>query len=153
MAAWRLSSCVRSLSAAIRGRQTTHLCWKSSSSRAVIAQPAVVEKKKKKREPTMEWMEDPDPEDENLYATNPYYHGYDDDPEVDDWNMQAVFFFGFSIALVLGTTFVAYAPDYKMAEWAQREAEMLVKHREASGLPIMESNCFDPSKIQLPIDD
>ncbi|XP_059103403.1 NADH dehydrogenase [ubiquinone] 1 beta subcomplex subunit 11, mitochondrial-like isoform X2 [Peromyscus eremicus] len=151
MAAWRLSSCVRSLSA-IRGLQATHLCWKSSSSRAVTARPAMAEKKKT-REPTMEWMEDPEPEDENLYATNPYYHGYDDDPVVDDWNMQAVFFFGFSIALVLGSTFVAYAPDYKMAEWTHREAEMLVKHREASGLPIMESNCFDPNKIQLPNDD
>ncbi|XP_036063660.1 NADH dehydrogenase [ubiquinone] 1 beta subcomplex subunit 11, mitochondrial-like [Onychomys torridus] len=150
MAAWRLSWCVRSLSA-IRGLQATHRCWKSSSSGAVIARPAVAEKKK--REPTVHWMEDPDPEDENLYEKNPYYHGYDDDPVVDDWNMQAVFFFGFSIALVLGTTFVSYVPDYNMAEWTHREAEMLVKHREANGLPIMESNRFDSSKIQLPKGD
>lgn len=37
----------------------------------------------------------------------------------------------------------------RMQEWARREAERLVKYREANGLPIMESNCFDPSKIQL----
>jgi NADH dehydrogenase (ubiquinone) 1 beta subcomplex subunit 11 len=40
-----------------------------------------------------------------------------------------------------------------MQEWARREAERLVKYREVNGLPIMESNYFDPSKIQLPEDD
>ena len=72
---------------------------------------------------------------------------------MDVWNMRVVFFFGFSIVLVLGSTFVAYLPDYRMQEWARREAERLVKYREAHGLPIMESNCFDPSKIQLPEDE
>ncbi|KAL6092405.1 hypothetical protein STEG23_031763 [Scotinomys teguina] len=150
MAAWRLSLCARSLlAAAIRGLQATHLCWKSSSSRAVIARSAVARKK----EPTVHWMEDPEPEDENVYLKNPEFHGYDEDPVVDDRNMHAVFFFGFSIVLVFGTTFLAYAPDYRMMEWAHREAGMLVKHREAKGLPIMESNRFDPSKIQLLKDD
>lgn len=101
----------------------------------------------------MQWMEDPDPQDENVYLKNPDFHGYDDDPEVDAWNMHAVFFFGVSITLVLGTTFVAYVPNYKMIEWARREARMLVRHREASGLPIMESNYFDPAKINLLEDD
>ena len=67
--------------------------------------------------------------------------------------MRVVVFFGFSIALVLGSTFVAYLPDYRMQEWARREAERLVKYREAHGLPIMESNCFDNIKIQLPEDE
>lgn len=44
---------------------------------------------------------------------NPDFHGYDQDPVVDVWNMRAVFFFGFSIVLVFGTTFVAYLPDYR----------------------------------------
>ncbi|MEJ1271459.1 hypothetical protein NN561_002300 [Cricetulus griseus] len=150
MAAWRLSLCARSLSA-IRGLQTNHLRWKSSSSRAVIARSSV--KRKEQREPTEGWMEDPDPKDENVYMKNSNFHGYDDDPVIDFWNMQVVFFFGFSIVLVFGTTFMAYIPDYGMVQWARQEAEMLVKHREASGLPIMESNRFDPRKIQLPEDD
>jgi NADH dehydrogenase (ubiquinone) 1 beta subcomplex subunit 11 len=41
----------------------------------------------------------------------------------------------------------------RMREWARREAERLVKYREASGLPIMESNYFDPSKVQLSEDE
>ena len=150
MAAWRLSLCARSLSA-IRRLQAAPLCWKSSSSRAVVAQSAAAQKEQE--EPTVQWMEDPDPEDENVYLKNPHFHGYDDDPKVDALNMHAVFFFGFSIALVLGTTFVAYVPNYKMIEWARREAAMLVKHQEASGLPIMESNYFDPTKINLLEDD
>jgi NADH dehydrogenase (ubiquinone) 1 beta subcomplex subunit 11 len=108
---------------------------------------------KRQPEPTIRWQEDPEPEDENLYKKNPDAHGYDEDPAVDAWNMRVVFFFGFSIVLVFGTTFVAYLPDYGMREWARREAERLVKYREASGLPIMESNYFDPSKVQLSEDE
>uniref|UniRef100_A0A452U040 NADH dehydrogenase [ubiquinone] 1 beta subcomplex subunit 11, mitochondrial n=1 Tax=Ursus maritimus TaxID=29073 RepID=A0A452U040_URSMA len=106
-------------------------------------------------EPTVRWQEDPDPEDENLYEKNPDSHGYDKDPVVDLWNMRVVFFFGFSVVLVLGSTFIAYLPDYRLGpqKRARREAERLVKYREANGLPIMESNCFDPSKIQLPEDE
>lgn len=153
MAAGLLSLCARRLLAvaAMQGRSAARVRWESSSSRAVIAPSAVVGKRA--REPTMRWQEDPDVEDENLYEKNPDSHGYDRDPVVDVWNMRMVFFFGFSIVLVLGSTFVAYLPDYRMQEWARREAERLVKYREANGLPIMESNCFDPSKIQLPEDE
>ncbi|XP_008151224.1 NADH dehydrogenase [ubiquinone] 1 beta subcomplex subunit 11, mitochondrial [Eptesicus fuscus] len=137
--------------AATRGRLAARARWESSSARAVIAPPAAVGKRK--REPTIRWQEDPEPEDENLYEKNPDSHGYDKDPVIDVWNMRVVFFFGFSIVLVFGTTFMAYLPDYRMHEWARREAEKLVKYREANGLPIMESNCFDPSKIRLPDED
>ncbi|KAM7339314.1 NADH dehydrogenase [ubiquinone] 1 beta subcomplex subunit 11, mitochondrial [Alexandromys fortis] len=151
MAARLLSLYARRLlaAAAIRELPAARVRWESS--RAVIS-PSAVERKRP-QEPTTQWQEDPEPEDENLYAKNPDYHGYDEDPVVDVWNMRAVFFIGFSIVLVFGTTFVAYLPDNRMQEWARREAERLVKYREANGLPIMESNCFDPSKIQLPEED
>lgn len=113
MAAGLLGLCVRRLLAvaATQGRLAARVRWESSSSRAVIAPSAVVGKRAP--EPTMRWQEDPDPEDENLYEKNPDTHGYDKDPVVDMWNMRVVFFFGFSIVLVLGTTFVAYLPDYR----------------------------------------
>jgi hypothetical protein len=69
---------------------------------------------------------------------------------MDFWNMRAVFFFGFSVVLVFGMAFVTYLPDYGMRGWVHREAERLVRYREAEGLPIMQSSCFDPRKIQLP---
>ncbi|XP_062040275.1 NADH dehydrogenase [ubiquinone] 1 beta subcomplex subunit 11, mitochondrial [Lepus europaeus] len=153
MAAGMLGLCARRFwaAAATRALPAVRARWQSSSSRAVVAPSAVAGKRPE--EPTVHWQEDPDPEDDNLYEKNPDSHGYDKDPVVDLWNMRTVFFFGFSIVLVLGTTFVAYLPDYRMQEWARREAERLVKYREANGLPLMESNCFDPSKIQLPEDE
>uniref|UniRef100_A0A8C6AJG8 NADH dehydrogenase [ubiquinone] 1 beta subcomplex subunit 11, mitochondrial n=1 Tax=Monodon monoceros TaxID=40151 RepID=A0A8C6AJG8_MONMO len=153
MVAGMLGLCSRHLLAVVarQGLPAARVRWESSSSRAVIAPSAVAGKRLP--EPTLHWQEDPDPEDENLYEKNPDSHGYDRDPAVDLWNMRVVFFFGFSIILVLGSTFVAYLPDYRMQEWARREAERLVKYREANGLPIMDSNCFDPSKIQLPEDE
>ncbi|XP_002719928.1 NADH dehydrogenase [ubiquinone] 1 beta subcomplex subunit 11, mitochondrial [Oryctolagus cuniculus] len=153
MAAGMLGLCARRFwaAAATRALPAVRARWQSSSSRAVVAPSAVAGKRP--AEPTIRWQEDPDPEDDNLYEKNPDSHGYDKDPVVDLWNMRTVFFFGFSIVLVLGTTFVAYLPDYRMQEWARREAERLVKYREANGLPLMESNCFDPSKIQLPEDE
>ncbi|KAL0618080.1 NADH dehydrogenase [ubiquinone] 1 beta subcomplex subunit 11, mitochondrial [Plecturocebus cupreus] len=96
----------------------------------------------------------PDLKDKNIYEKNPDSHDYDKGPVLDIWNMQLVLFFGFSIILVLGSTFAAYLPDYRIQEWACHEAERLVEYQEASGLPkAMESNCFDPSKIQLLEDD
>ncbi|KAJ1057495.1 PREDICTED: NADH dehydrogenase [ubiquinone] 1 beta subcomplex subunit 11, mitochondrial [Capra hircus] len=153
MAAGMLGLCGRRLLAvaATRGLPAARVRWESSSSRAVIAPSTLAGKRPS--EPTLRWQEDPEPEDGNLYEKNPDSHGYDKDPALDVWNMRVVFFFGFSVVLVLGSTFVAYLPDYRMQEWARREAERLVKYREAHGLPIMESNCFDPSKIQLPEDE
>ncbi|KAL4844866.1 hypothetical protein H8958_021375 [Nasalis larvatus] len=137
--------------AATRGLPAARVRWESSFSRTVIAPSAVAGKRAP--EPTTPWQEDPEPEDENFYETNPDSHGYDKDPNLDVWNMRVVFFFGVSIVLVLGSTYVAYLPDYRMKEWSRREAERLVKYREANGLPIMESNYFNPSKIQLPEDE
>uniref|UniRef100_H0XTF4 NADH dehydrogenase [ubiquinone] 1 beta subcomplex subunit 11, mitochondrial n=2 Tax=Otolemur garnettii TaxID=30611 RepID=H0XTF4_OTOGA len=136
---------------ATRGLLAAHVRWDSGSSRAVVTPSTVAGKRPP--EPTIHWQEDPEPEEENLYGTNPDSHGFDKDPVIDVWNMRVVFFLGFSIVMVLGGTFVAYLPDYGMQEWARREAERLVKYREANGLPLMESNCFDPSKIQLPEDE
>ncbi|XP_012605167.1 NADH dehydrogenase [ubiquinone] 1 beta subcomplex subunit 11, mitochondrial [Microcebus murinus] len=153
MAGGLLGLCARRLLVAVatRGLPAARIRWESGSSRAVVAPSPVAGKRPP--EPTMRWQEDPDTEDENPYEKNPDFHGYDKDPVLDVWNMRVVFFFGFSIVMVLGSTFVAYLPDYKMQEWSRREAERLVKYREANGLPIMESNCFDPSKIQLPEDE
>uniref|UniRef100_A0A8D0BKK6 NADH dehydrogenase [ubiquinone] 1 beta subcomplex subunit 11, mitochondrial n=1 Tax=Salvator merianae TaxID=96440 RepID=A0A8D0BKK6_SALMN len=87
------------------------------------------------------------------FITNPEYHGFDDDPVVDAWNMHLVFFFGISVAIVLGSAFLRYMPDYRLKEWAIREAERLIKEREAQGLPVLDPNYYDPSKIILPPED
>ncbi|XP_026187974.1 NADH dehydrogenase [ubiquinone] 1 beta subcomplex subunit 11, mitochondrial [Mastacembelus armatus] len=85
------------------------------------------------------------------YVKNPDYHGFSkDDPVVDEWNMRVGFFFGISVALVIGGTFIHYLPDHGMRQWARREAEHLILQREKEGLPVIEENYYDPSKIILP---
>ncbi|XP_075771076.1 NADH dehydrogenase [ubiquinone] 1 beta subcomplex subunit 11, mitochondrial [Pelodiscus sinensis] len=92
-------------------------------------------------------------EEDLMMATlrkNPDFHGFDPDPQVDLLNMRLAFFFGISLCIVVGSTFVHYLPDYGMRQWARREAERLVKERERLGLPVLNSNYFDPSKLVLP---
>ncbi|KAM8829524.1 NADH dehydrogenase [ubiquinone] 1 beta subcomplex subunit 11, mitochondrial [Synchiropus picturatus] len=84
------------------------------------------------------------------YVKNPEYHGFSSDPVVDEWNMRLGFFFGISVALVIGGTFIYYLPDHKMKKWAKREAERVIVQRERDGLPLIDENYYDPSTIILP---
>ncbi|KAG5837873.1 NADH dehydrogenase [ubiquinone] 1 beta subcomplex subunit 11, mitochondrial [Anguilla anguilla] len=86
----------------------------------------------------------------SVYEKNPDYHGFSQDPHADQWNMRLAFFCGVSVAIVIGGTFIHYLPDPGMRQWARREAERLIKQREAEGLPLIEENYYDPSKITLP---
>ncbi|XDC84866.1 hypothetical protein R6Z07F_016039 [Ovis aries] len=111
---------------ATQGLPAAHVRWESSSSRAVIAPSTLAGKWPS--EPTLRWQEDPEPEDTNLYENNPD-------------------------STVMTRALLWTSGTCRMQERARLEAERLVKYREAHGLPIMESNCFDPSKIQLPEDE
>ncbi|XP_059379605.1 NADH dehydrogenase [ubiquinone] 1 beta subcomplex subunit 11, mitochondrial-like [Carassius carassius] len=85
------------------------------------------------------------------FEKNPDFHGFHHhDSFVDEWNMRLAFFFGISVAIVIGGTFIHYLPDHGMRQWARREAERLIKHRESEGLPLMTENYYDPSTIVLP---
>ncbi|XP_074873688.1 NADH dehydrogenase [ubiquinone] 1 beta subcomplex subunit 11, mitochondrial [Carettochelys insculpta] len=84
---------------------------------------------------------------------NPDYHGFDPDPVMDLWNMRLTFFFGVSLCITGGAVFLHYLPDHGSRKWARREAERLVKERERLGLPLLDSNYFDPSKLVLPDED
>ncbi|XP_028309937.1 NADH dehydrogenase [ubiquinone] 1 beta subcomplex subunit 11, mitochondrial [Gouania willdenowi] len=84
------------------------------------------------------------------YVKNPDYHGFSTDPVIDEWNMKVAFFFGISVVLVIGGTFLHYVPDIGMREWARREAERLIEQREKEGLPLISENYYDTDKIILP---
>ncbi|NWU87370.1 NDUBB dehydrogenase, partial [Onychorhynchus coronatus] len=95
-----------------------------------------------------------DPHEEEPMAAaqrkNPDYHGFSAEPDVDVLNMRAVFFAGVSVAIVLGSVFVHYLPDYGLTQWARREAEIQVRERERLGLPLLTSNYYDPARLSLP---
>ncbi|XP_068180755.1 NADH dehydrogenase [ubiquinone] 1 beta subcomplex subunit 11, mitochondrial [Antennarius striatus] len=86
------------------------------------------------------------------YVKNPDYHGFSDDPVEDEWNVRLGFFFGISVALVMGGAFIHYLPDQGMYQWARREAEHVIVQREKAGLPLLDENYYDPQKIILPSD-
>ncbi|KAM9510765.1 NADH dehydrogenase [ubiquinone] 1 beta subcomplex subunit 11, mitochondrial [Guaruba guarouba] len=81
---------------------------------------------------------------------NPDYHGFSEEPDIDVLNMRAVFFAGISVAIVLGSVFLHYLPDYGLQQWARREAEIQVLERERRGLPLLDSNYYDPARLTLP---
>ncbi|XP_069738815.1 NADH dehydrogenase [ubiquinone] 1 beta subcomplex subunit 11, mitochondrial isoform X1 [Phaenicophaeus curvirostris] len=85
--------------------------------------------------------------------SNPDYHGFSDDPAADVLNMRAVFVSGVSIAIVLGSVFLHYLPDYGLQSWSRREAERLVREREARGEPLLTPNYYDPARLPLPPQD
>lgn len=58
-----------------------------------------------------------------------------------------------SICIVVGSTIMAYLPDLKDVDWAQREAYLQLRYREEHGLPLIDPNLIDPSKIKLPSDE
>ncbi|XP_032151563.1 NADH dehydrogenase [ubiquinone] 1 beta subcomplex subunit 11, mitochondrial-like [Sapajus apella] len=101
---------------------------------------------KQSLELTIYWQEDSDPENKNFYEKNPDSHGYDKDPVLDIWNTQPVFFFGVSVVLALGSTFVAYLPDYRMQEWACCEAGRLVKYQEPKAFPSWNPTASTPAR-------
>uniref|UniRef100_UPI0025AE02DF NADH dehydrogenase [ubiquinone] 1 beta subcomplex subunit 11, mitochondrial n=1 Tax=Doryrhamphus excisus TaxID=161450 RepID=UPI0025AE02DF len=84
------------------------------------------------------------------YVKNPDYHGFSNDPAVDVWNMRLAFFFGISVCIVLGGTFIHYLPDHGMRQWARREAERVILQKEKAGLPLIDENYYDTNKIVLP---
>ncbi|KAJ1095648.1 hypothetical protein NDU88_000807 [Pleurodeles waltl] len=89
----------------------------------------------------------------NFRGPNPDFHGFSDDPHVDLWNMRLAFFTGISLCIVLGSVFVRYLPDRGLREWARREAEKKIREREALGLPLIDIDYYDPSKLVLPTDE
>jgi len=42
---------------------------------------------------------------------------------------------------------------YSLKDWAQREAYLTLRHREAAGLPLIDMNYVDVSSISLPSEE
>lgn len=75
------------------------------------------------------------------------------DEAEDRHTMHATMFVVVTIVFVLGFTVMAYLPDVRGKDWAQREAYLQIRYREEHGLPLIDPNLIDPSKIILPSDE
>lgn len=76
-----------------------------------------------------------------------------EDEALDRHALHLTMFVLVSIVIVLGSTVFAYLPDVRGRDWAQREAYLRLRYREENGLPLIDRNLIDPSKIILPTDE
>jgi NADH dehydrogenase (ubiquinone) 1 beta subcomplex subunit 11 len=67
--------------------------------------------------------------------------------------MNQTFFFSVTLGLVVAGFYLAYTPDNFQKDWAQREAFLELRRREAAGLPPIDFNYADPANIELPSDE
>ncbi|XP_043281658.1 NADH dehydrogenase [ubiquinone] 1 beta subcomplex subunit 11, mitochondrial [Venturia canescens] len=75
------------------------------------------------------------------------------DPVLDRIAMHVSSFMAISLCLVTGGIYLIFAPDPGMREWAQREAYLELRRREALGLPAVDPFYVDPDKVVLPTDE
>lgn len=81
-------------------------------------------------------------------------YGFDFKNETDDRKFtHSIFFMSITLCVIFGGFVWTYMPDYQLRDWAQREAYLEVRRREQAGLPLVDPNLIDPSKIELPSDE
>lgn len=81
-------------------------------------------------------------------------YGFSEEDEAEDiHSLHQTMFTTVTICIVMGCTLWAYLPDSRGIDWAQREAYLQLRYKEENGLPLINPNVVDPSKIYLPSDE
>lgn len=81
-------------------------------------------------------------------------YGFDlKNKEMDRNGLHSVMFASVTLCLVVGGIYWIYFPDMNLKDWSQRQAYIELHRREALGLPLLDPNYVDPSKIELPSDE
>ena len=81
-------------------------------------------------------------------------YGFDEENYEEDRHLKkGICFTLLTVVLCGGGFLLAYAPDIKQRDWIMREAYLELHRREKLGLPLVDKNFIDPSKIELPSDE
>lgn len=75
------------------------------------------------------------------------------DREEDTNVMHATAFCSITLCIVIAGFIYAYTPDPLLRDWAQREAFLVLRKREAAGLDPISKDFIDASLIELPTDE
>lgn len=87
-------------------------------------------------------------------SSNWISYGFDSkDEKWDRTVMHLSMFGGITLGLVLVAYGFMYAPDVNLKHWAQREAFLELRRREAKGSKPIDPNLIDPSLVTLPSDE
>ena len=54
---------------------------------------------------------------------------------------------------MLMISFYFYSIISRLKDWAHREAYLIIREREAQGLPLIDPNYVDPSKMHVPSEE
>lgn len=87
---------------------------------------------------------------------NGNWHSYGFDyhnPEVDKYLYHCDTFLYVSLFLITSFWIFLYCPDYRLMDWAKREAYLQLHKRESLGLEFIDKNLVDPARIVLPEDE
>lgn len=77
------------------------------------------------------------------------------DKEDDRNTTHATFFFSTTVCIVFASFVWYYQPDFTKQDWAQREAYLVLRRREAAGEDLVNANYIDPAIMeqQLPSEE
>ncbi|XP_063367894.1 NADH dehydrogenase [ubiquinone] 1 beta subcomplex subunit 11, mitochondrial-like [Cydia amplana] len=115
-----------------------HRFWNRTNYRSVTAC--------KPREPPC-----PPPEAKKQISQNWVSYGFDYENCQDDYNYHhASYFFTITLCIIFGGFAWVYAPDVCLRDWAQREAFLELRRREAGGMPAIDPNYVPSGQIKLP---
>ncbi|KAF2358888.1 NADH:ubiquinone oxidoreductase ESSS subunit [Trinorchestia longiramus] len=135
------------------------LALQNLSRRPLITRIACISTSKKDKDtsaatPTL--FEDGLPEKFDARVTNKHWvsWGWDiEDRVVDATYIHCFFFLLVSVALIGGSYFMAYSPTKNFRDWAQREAYLEIRRREAAGLPHIDRDAVPVEQIVLPSEE
>uniref|UniRef100_A0A131XMJ9 NADH dehydrogenase [ubiquinone] 1 beta subcomplex subunit 11, mitochondrial n=1 Tax=Hyalomma excavatum TaxID=257692 RepID=A0A131XMJ9_9ACAR len=86
--------------------------------------------------------------------TKPRYwisYGYSTEDYHEDNDAHHILMFtSISVVLCGCVLLFMYAPDFKDEDWLEREASLELDRREKLGLPLVDPNLIDPSRVVLP---
>lgn len=81
-------------------------------------------------------------------------YGFDKRDKTIDRRVTAqTLFFSVTLCLVIGGSYLCFLPDPLLRDWSQREAYLVLREREAKGLPPIDRNLVDPATVVLPTDE
>jgi len=75
------------------------------------------------------------------------------DKEEDVASSHMITFVSITLVFVGGYILYTYGPDRTLRDWAQREAYLTLRQREAAGLPLINKDYVDVASISLPSEE
>ncbi|XP_060066240.1 NADH dehydrogenase [ubiquinone] 1 beta subcomplex subunit 11, mitochondrial-like [Ylistrum balloti] len=143
-----------------------HLLAVSRHTRKIVQPSCLISTSKKNKEEISATVENVSSKEEELRQLEEHFANQDPnspknyvsygwstyDQEYDQFSHNMVLFTGITLMVIM-VFFLSYCPDHKLRNWSMREAHLELARREKLGLPLIDRNVVDPSKVILPSEE